>query len=108
MVEGKYNSANENLKSSQEKFAVLRENKARFEATIEGIDQRKMDLIYLIKNELRIDNINNLIGISDLNENIDLPSVEEQEDIISKLRGEIDNLSRILAKNHGYIEDKKR
>ena len=35
-------------------------------------------------------------------------SVEEQEDIISKLRGEIDNLSRILAKNHGYIEDKKR
>ena len=80
LVEGKYNSANENLKSSQEKFAVLRENKARFEATIEGIDQRKMDLIYLIKNELRIDNINNLIGISDLNENIDLPSVEEQEE----------------------------
>ena len=38
-----------NLKSIQEKFTVLRENKARFEATVEGIDQRKMDLIYLIK-----------------------------------------------------------
>ena len=29
------------LKSLQEKFAVLRENKARFEATVEGIDQQK-------------------------------------------------------------------
>ena len=45
---------NEKLKSIQEKFAVLRENKARFEATIEGIDQRKMDLIYLLKNELKL------------------------------------------------------
>ena len=48
-AENKYNSINEELKSLQEKFAVLRENKARFEATVEGIDQRKMDLIYIVK-----------------------------------------------------------
>ena len=76
VIENKYNLVNENLKSNQEKFAVLRENKARFEATIEGIDQRKMDLIYLIKNELMIDNVNNLIEISDLKESSNLPSVE--------------------------------
>ena len=53
---------NEKLKIIQEKFTVLRENKARLEATIEGIDQRKMDLIYLIKNDLKIENINNLLS----------------------------------------------
>ena len=47
-AEEKYNFINKNLSSVQEKFAVLRENKARFEDTIEGIDQRKMDLIYLV------------------------------------------------------------
>ena len=36
----------EALKNIQEQFTVLREGKARLEATIEGIDQRKMDLIY--------------------------------------------------------------
>ena len=34
-VEEKYNLMNENLRSAQEKFTVLRENKARFEARIE-------------------------------------------------------------------------
>ena len=86
VIENKYNLVNENLKSNQEKFAVLRENKARFEATIEGIDQRKMDLIYLIKNELMIDNVNNLIEISDLKESSNLPSVEEQEEKLTNVK----------------------
>ena len=58
--------AKNKLKTIEEKSVVLRENKARFEATIEGIDQRKMDLIYLVKNELKLENINNLLSISDL------------------------------------------
>ena len=78
-AEEKYNSTNENLKSLQEKFAVLRENKARFEATIEGIDQRKMDLIYLIKKELKIENVNNLFSITGFEDPEKLPSVEDQE-----------------------------
>ena len=55
-AEEKYNLINENLKNINEKLTVLRENKARSEATIEGIEQRKRDIIFSIKNELRVDN----------------------------------------------------
>ena len=84
--EEKYNFINKNLSSIQEKFAVLRENKARFEATIEGIDQRKMDLIYLIKNELKIENVNSLLSISDLNKTDQIPSIAEQEDKLTNTK----------------------
>ena len=77
---------NENLKSIQERFTVLRENKARFEATIEGIDQRKMDLIYLVKNELKIENVNNLLSFSDLKILKNVPSIEEQEEKLDKMK----------------------
>ena len=85
-AEEKYNFINKNLSSIQEKFAVLRENKARFEATIEGIDQRKMDLIYLIKNELKIENVNSLLSISDLNKTDQIPSIAEQEDKLTNMK----------------------
>jgi len=84
-IEKKYDSINKNLKSVQEKFTVLREGKARLEATTEGIDQRKMDLIYMMKNELKIDNINNLLNMSDLSESESMPSVEEQEKKLEKM-----------------------
>ena len=57
-IQNKYNEINNSINLAQEKFTVLRENRARLEATLEGIDQRKMDLVYLIKNELKIENIN--------------------------------------------------
>ena len=85
-AEEKYNFINKNLSSIQEKFSVLRENKARFEATIEGIDQRKMDLIYLIKNELKIENVNSLLSISDLNKTSQIPSIAEQEDKLTNMK----------------------
>ena len=85
-IEEKYGVINNNLKSVQEKFTVLREGKARFEATIEGIDQRKMDLIYMMKSELNIDNINNLLNISDLNYEESLPTVPEQEKKLEKIK----------------------
>ena len=34
------------------KLTELKENKARNEATIEGIENRKKDLLYSVKNEL--------------------------------------------------------
>jgi len=85
-IEEKYDSINKDLKSVQEKFTVLREDKARFEATIEGIDQRKMDLIYMMKNELKIDNINNLLNISDLTEVESMPSVMDQEEKLEEMK----------------------
>ena len=87
-AEKKYNSINENLKGIQEKFTTLRENKARSEATIEGIEKRKLDLIYSLKNELNVANENNLLSISDLN-NIpkeNLPTLAKQEEKLVNIK----------------------
>ena len=87
-AEEKYNLINLNLKSIQEKFTILRENKARNEATIEGIENRKKDLIYSLKNDLKITDEFNLLSISDLN-TLDIekmPSIKNQEDKLDKIK----------------------
>ena len=43
------------LKEIQLKLSELKENKARNEATIEGIENRKKDLLHSVKNELTTD-----------------------------------------------------
>ena len=58
---------------------LVRENKARSGATLEGLENRKKDLLGTLKNELGI-NEKNLLSNSDL-ENIELyPNAIEQED----------------------------
>ena len=94
-VENEYGSMNEKLKTVEEKFTVLRENKARLGATVEGIDQRKMDLIYLVKNELKIENINNLLSLSDLNNIEKMPSVEEQEEKLADMKKDRESLGSV-------------
>ncbi len=94
-TESEFNSINKNLQTIQEKFSTVRENKARHEATIDGIDQRKMDLVYLIKNELKIENVNNLLSSSDLN-NIDkMPSIEEQEKKLFQMKKNRESLGSV-------------
>ena len=56
------------LREIQLKLIDLKENKARNEATIEGIENRKKDLLYSVKNELNIDNETSILPQSDLNE----------------------------------------
>ena len=87
-AEKKYNSINKNINEIQEKLSSLRENKARNEATIEGIDSRKKDLMYAIKNELNIENESLLLTSSDLSSlsEDDLPTMEEQEKKVEKIR----------------------
>ena len=94
-AEEKYSVINENLMTMQEKFAVLREDKARFEATVEGIDQRKMDLIYIIKKELKIDNVNNLFSITGFLSPEELPSVDEQEKILAEMKVSRESLGSV-------------
>ena len=80
-AEKKYNLVNNNLKEIQEKLSSLREDKARKEATIEGIENRKKDLLYTIKNELRIDDAGLLLASSnliDLNKN-EYPEIQAIE-----------------------------
>ena len=90
-----FNSINENIKAIQEKFTILRENKARLEATLEGIDQRKMDLVYIVKNELKLENIINLLSISDLISSESLPLVEEQEKKLSDMKKQRESLGSV-------------
>ena len=96
-AETKYNLISQNLKEIQEKFSILRENKARSEATIEGIEKRKKDLVYSIKNDLKLDNENNLLSISNLNtltpENY--PSLEKQVLNLEKIKKQREALGSV-------------
>ena len=56
------------MKEIQLKLSGLKENKARSEATIEGIENRKKDLLHSIKNELNIENEESILSQSDLSE----------------------------------------
>ncbi len=96
-AETKYNLINQNLKEIQENFSILRENKARSEATIDGIEKRKKDLVYSIKNDLKLDNENDLLSISNLNTftSENYPSLEKQESILEKIRKQRDALGSV-------------
>ena len=87
-AEKKYSAINENLREIQLKLFELKESKARNEATVEGIENRKKDLLYSVKNELNIDSETSLLPQSDLNE-VELenfPSVEEQTEKIEQTK----------------------
>jgi chromosome segregation protein len=96
-AEEKYNLINKNLKEIQEKFTILRENKARSEATLDGIEKRKKDLIYSIKNELKLNDENDLLSISNLNtltpENY--PSLEKQVINLEKIKKQRESLGSV-------------
>ena len=96
-AEEKYNLINQNLKEIQEKFSMLRENKARSEATIEGIEKRKKDLVYSVKNDLQLDNENNLLSISNLNslKAETYPSLEKQESLLEKIKKQREALGSV-------------
>ena len=86
--ENKYNLINKNIREIQEKLSALRENKARNEATIDGISDRKKDLLYSIKKELNIEDENSIRSFSDLGELSEshFPSIEEQMEKIEKIK----------------------
>ena len=96
-AEKKYNLINENLKGIQLKLTDLKENKARNEATIEGIENRKKDLLYSVKNELNIENESSILPQSDLND-IEIehfPTLEEQSEKIEKTKKQRESLGSV-------------
>ena len=95
--EKKYNSINQNIKEIQSKLSGLKENKARNEATVEGIENRKKDLLYSVKNELNIENEESILSQSDLN-NVSpdaLPSMDEQLQKSEKIKKLRDSLGSV-------------
>ena len=96
-AEKKYDSINQNIKEVQTKLSNLKENKARNEATIEGIDNRKKDLLYSVKSELNIQNENEILPQSDLNEiSLDnLPSIDDQLKKSEKIKKQRESLGSV-------------
>jgi chromosome segregation protein len=96
-AEKKYNLINQNIKEIQSKLSDLKENKARNEATIEGIENRKKDLLYSIRSELNIENEGSILPQSDLN-NIspeNLPSLEDQTKKAEKIKKQRESLGSV-------------
>ena len=96
-AEKKYSFINQNLKEIQLKLTDLKESKARNEATIEGIENRKKDLLYSVKNELDIDNELSILPQSDLSdiEIENFPSIEEQTEKIEKTKKKRESLGSV-------------
>ncbi len=95
--EKKYNLINQNIKEIQLKLSGLKENKARNEATVEGIENRKKDLLYSVKSELNIENEGTILSQSDLN-NVDpdnFPSLEEQLQKSEKTKKQRESLGSV-------------
>ena len=96
-AEKKYNYINENLREIQIKLTDLKENKARNEATVEGIENRKKDLLYSIKNELNIENESSILSQSDLS-NLEIenfPTIEEQSEKVEKTKKQRESLGSV-------------
>ena len=70
---------NKEVKEVEQKMMLARENKARSGATLEGLENRKKDLINSLRNDLNIDE-NDLLNMSDIKNIEELPNVIEQED----------------------------
>ena len=93
----KYKFISENLQEIQLKLSELKENKARNEATIEGIEKRKKDLMYSVKNDLNIDNENLLLSQSDLSAtpSNELPEIDNQAEKVEKIKKQRDSLGSV-------------
>ncbi len=96
-AEKKFNAINENLREIQLKLTDLKESKARNEATIEGIENRKKDILYSIKNELNIDGESSILPQSDLNdlETENFPTIEEQAEKVEKTKKQRESLGSV-------------
>jgi len=93
-AEIKYQEINKQLKKVEEKMMLARENKARSGATLEGLENRKKDLLSRIKNDLNIDEKNLLIN-SDLKDLTTFPNVIEQEDKLDAKKNQREKLGSV-------------
>ena len=93
-AEEDYQEINKELKIVERKMMTARENKARSGATLEGLENRKKDLINTLKIDLNIDE-KNLLDNSNLKNIEDLPNVIEQEDKLDAKKNERERLGSV-------------
>ena len=89
-----YQEMNKELREIEQKMMLARENKARSGATLEGLENRKKDLINTLRNDLDVDE-KDLLNISDLKDIEELPNVVEQEDKLDAKKNERDRLGSV-------------
>jgi chromosome segregation protein len=85
------------LREIQSKLSSLKENKARNEATVEGMDNRKKDLLFSVKSELNIVDEEAILSQSDLNQISpeDLPTLEDQSQKVEKMKKQRESLGSV-------------
>ena len=93
-AEAEYQKINKQLKIVEEKMMLARENKARSGATVEGLENRKKDLLSRIRNDLNINEKNLLIN-SDLKNLTTFPNVIEQEDKLDAKKNQREQLGSV-------------
>jgi len=89
-----YSKINKELKVFEQNMMFVREDKARSEATSDGLRNRKKDLISALKNDLNI-NKKNLFESSDIKDIENLPNVIEQEDKLDAKKNERERLGSV-------------
>jgi len=93
-AEEKHHAINKDLKIFENKMMIAREDKARSGATLEGLQNRKKDLVDTLKNDLSIDEKNLLVS-SDIKNVENLPNVIEQEDKLDNKKNERERLGSV-------------
>jgi chromosome segregation protein len=75
----------------------LKENKARNEATVEGIDNRKNDLLYSVKNELGVENEASLFSQSEFSNLATkiFPTIEDQTKKVEEIKKQRETLGSV-------------
>ncbi|MBL4626137.1 MAG: chromosome segregation protein SMC, partial [Pelagibacteraceae bacterium] len=105
-AEVKYQEINKQQKMVEEKMMLARENKARSGATVEGLENRKKDLLGRIKNDLNINEKNLLIN-SDLKDLTTFPNVIEQEDKLDAKKNQREQLGSVNLRADDETEQYK-
>ncbi len=105
-AEENYQKTNKDLRAVEQKMMLARENKARSGATLEGLENRKKDLIGALKNDLNIEE-NNLLDNSNLKNVEELPNVIEQEDKLDAKKNERDRLGSVNLRADEETEEYK-
>jgi len=105
-AEVKYQEINKQQKIVEEKMMLARENKARSGATVEGLENRKKDLLGRIKNDLNINEKNLLIN-SNLKGLTTFPNVIEQEDKLDAKKNQREQLGSVNLRADDETEQYK-
>jgi chromosome segregation protein len=93
-IDKKINSLRSDLSSTQEKMIQIRERRASSSATINGLKQRRNDLLERIQTELNL-NENNVLEFSDLKKMENLPDTIDQEELLDAKKRDREKLGSV-------------